>query len=140
MKGIHICSFSTGIDEMKRADQKDPAKVLAVLKQNPRYSTFEVTANQGIARTITLLHERGCIKTVGGAYPWTVVEILPAGDEVLAGGAVPEKPNPATDFVRTSKRDYVHKAIAEKYGLKEYIPPANEKVVYLDMKKRRISE
>jgi len=128
MKGhIHICSFSTGIDEMRRQDQRDPAKVLAVLKENPRFSAFEASANQGIARTMTLLFERGLVKDVGGEYPWTIVEILPAGEEVLAGGPMPPKRDPLVDAVRISKRTYVSKEIAIKYNLPEYIPTEREK-------------
>lgn len=136
---VHICSFSTGIDEMRRADQRDPAKVLAVLKTNPRFSTFEASANPGIARTMTLLFERGLVKDVGGNFPWTDVEILPAGEKVLAGGPIPPKPDPFDGAVRISKRTYVSKSIAEKYNLPEYIPGESEraKEIIIPVKRRK---
>jgi len=118
---IHICCFSTGIDEMKRKDQKDPAKVLAVLKAYPRFSCFEASTNPGIAKTMTLLFERKLVKNIGGAYPWTDVEITELGEAVINGAPVPPKPDPLEGAVRIGKRVYVSKEIAEKHHLTEYV-------------------
>lgn len=82
---IIVCSFSTGIDEMPRKDQRDHLKVLRVLARNKRFSVFEATSNQAIARTIAyLINKSGLVKTVGGDYPWTNIEITDAGADALA--------------------------------------------------------
>lgn len=85
MTSIIMCSFGTGIDEMPRKDQRDHLKVLRVLAQEKRFSIFEATANQVIAKTMDyLLKESGLVKSVGGAYPWTEIEITEAGRAELA--------------------------------------------------------
>lgn len=50
-----IDTFSTAIDDLPRADQANQLKVLAVLAQTGRFSCFEASANQTIARTMTAL-------------------------------------------------------------------------------------
>jgi hypothetical protein len=67
---------------MRRADQRDPVKVLKVLHKCKRFSVFEATANQTIAKTMTdlctgkLSH---LIRTTNEGYPWTGVELTDAG-------------------------------------------------------------
>jgi hypothetical protein len=98
MTSIIVCSFSSGLDDMKRKDQKDVVKVLRMLDQCKRYSVFETTANMDIARMITRLHHKGCtrvqpdgsrkeygllLKTIGGAFPWTEIELTDGGKRLL---------------------------------------------------------
>ena len=94
---IHICSFSAGLDEMKRKDQADPVKVLRVLAKCGRYSVFEATDNQTIAEMMTRLlgkkmivvkdgtrHEYGVLlEATGGQYPWTEIELTQGGKWLL---------------------------------------------------------
>lgn len=78
MNAIHLCSFSSRIDDMKRADQRDPIKVLRVLDTQERkaFSVFEVTDNMGIARTMTKLVHEGYITTDHSCgFPWTKYEL-----------------------------------------------------------------
>lgn len=62
---IIVCSFSSGIDDMKRYNQRDIGRVLAVLDAMPikRFSVFEATANMTIARTMTTIVQSGYITT-----------------------------------------------------------------------------
>lgn len=117
---MFIDTFSTGIDEMKRKDQFDPVKVLQVLKSHPRFSSFEASANQTIARTITLLFDRNLLKHLGGQYPWTDVEITALGESVLSGAPVPAKADPLAGFVRISKTKYVTEEMFKRMGLKKF--------------------
>ena len=95
---VFICSFSSGLDDMKRKDQSDVVKVLQVLAKCRRYSVFEASANMTIARMMTRLHHKGCtivskdgtkkdygllIKNVGGEYPWTNIELTDGGKQLL---------------------------------------------------------
>ena len=59
MTTVFICSFTSGLDDMKRKDQKDVVKVLRVLNKCNRYSVFEATENQTIAQMMTRLHHKG---------------------------------------------------------------------------------
>lgn len=79
-----ICSFSSGLDDMNRKDQKDARKVLAVLKECGRFSVFEATANAAIASTLDYLGNEEFYKHTGGSYPWCEIEITPKGEELLA--------------------------------------------------------
>lgn len=77
---VHICSFSVGLDEMTRKDQRQPAKVLRVLHQAGRFSVFEATANQTIANTMTYLNKHGYIEIDNSpGYPWSKVKLTAAG-------------------------------------------------------------
>lgn len=101
--GIMIDCFSSGLDDLPRAKQKDVFSVLQVLDKCKRFSVFEATANDDIARMMTRLMHKGysvisadgskkeygmLIKDVGGAYPWTNVEITDGGRRLLDEGVV----------------------------------------------------
>lgn len=78
MTGAAIpCSFSSGIDDMKRSEQKDPMKVLRVLAARPRFSAFEATDNMGIARSLQRLKDEGYITypEPQPGYPWIRTEL-----------------------------------------------------------------
>lgn len=98
MTKVFICSFSSGLDDMKRKDQKDVVKVLRVLAQCKRFSVFEATANQPIASMMDRICHKGCtlvgpdgtkrsygklITIVGGNYPWTHIELTEGGKRLL---------------------------------------------------------
>jgi hypothetical protein len=81
---IFICSFSSGLDDMPRKDQRDIAKVLRVLEQCGRFSVFEATDNQTIATTMTKLCHSNLIETDNSCgYPWTKVKLTEAGRSYL---------------------------------------------------------
>lgn len=93
-----LCSFSSGIGDMKRAQQGNVVKVLRVLKKCGRYSAFEASENDVIARMMTRLHHKGysvirdgkrvdygkLIETTGGDFPWTKVRLTEGGERLLA--------------------------------------------------------
>ena len=96
-----ICSFTSGLDDMRRADQTDPIKVLRVLEKCGRFSVFEATANDAIARMMTRLYHKALIyrgKRYGGpmlkmdhsmGYPWTKVVLTDAAKALLADFPAP---------------------------------------------------
>jgi DNA-binding HxlR family transcriptional regulator len=86
VNAIYVDSFSGGIDDMRRADQREIAKVLRVLAdQKPkRFSVFEATDNQTIARTMTRIVHEGYITTDHSCgYPWTEYELTAKGRAVI---------------------------------------------------------
>lgn len=122
MNSLHICSFSSGLDDMKRKDQKDVAKVLSVLRECKKFSCFEASANMTIAKTVTLAFDRNLMKSTGGHYPWTNVEVTELGEKVIAGGPIPPFTDPLLEgMVRVGKRTYVSESIAKTHGLMEYV-------------------
>jgi hypothetical protein len=84
---IIICRFSDRIEDMRRNDQRRPVAVLRVLDKCKRFSVFEATGNAVIARTMTNLFDRGYVKSIGGAFPWTEVEITEAGRKLMQAEA-----------------------------------------------------
>ena len=79
----HICTFTTGLDELTRKQHADARAVLRVLAEHKRFSVFEATANPTIAATMDRLGEQGYIKSAGGTFPWCEVEITEAGQAFL---------------------------------------------------------
>lgn len=98
MNRIIVCSFSSGLDDLKRKDQRDVVKVLRILAQCGRYSAFEATANMDIARMMDKICNKGCtiagpdgtkryygrlINVLGSEYPWTEIELTEGGNRLL---------------------------------------------------------
>lgn len=83
---VFLDSFSGAIDDMTRKDQRNAIKVLHVLAKHPRFSTFDATANNGIATTITYLFRDEYIveSRPKEEYPWHRVEITEKGKSLLA--------------------------------------------------------
>lgn len=91
------CSFSAGLDGLTRSQQGDVAEVLRVLKAAGRFSAFEASANDTLARMMTRLCHQGCsivrdgvrtdygrlITTDDSHYPWTGVKLTAAGEQLL---------------------------------------------------------
>jgi hypothetical protein len=80
---IHVCSFDTGLADLKRNEQRDPALVLNHLAQSGEFSNFEATDNQVIARTIQGLINNGYMITTKKTYPWTEIKITTKGNKFL---------------------------------------------------------
>lgn len=73
---IHIDTFSS-LDDLKPKDRKDPEAVLSALRTAKRFSCFEASEYQSLARTLVVLQESGRLKIDHESqYPWVdVVEI-----------------------------------------------------------------
>lgn len=94
---IHIDRFSAGLDELTRRQQADHIEVLRVLAKTGRYSIFEATENQTIAKTMDRLLWKSCVTVsdgdrtehgvllvrTGGFFPWTEVALTDAGKKLL---------------------------------------------------------
>ena len=80
---VHIDRFSAGLDELTRRQQADPREVLRCLDRIKRFSIFEATDNQTIAKTMDLLEERKLIVTTPRGYPWSDVELTEAGRRMI---------------------------------------------------------
>lgn len=98
MTRIIVSSFTSGLDDMKRKDQRDVVKVLRILAECGRYSVFEATANQTIAAMMDRICNKACtmvgpdgkkcaygrlINLVGGNYPWMHIELTDGGKRLL---------------------------------------------------------
>lgn len=98
MSAIFICSFSAGIDDLTRKQQADPLHILRILERTKRFSVFEATANDVIARTMTKMMHKGCkrlmpdgtrknygvlLSHIGGDYPWTKVQLTDGARQML---------------------------------------------------------
>lgn len=81
---VHICSFTVGIDELKRKEQLDPVTVLRFLAEMKRFSVFEATANQTIALTMSFLDGRFFKTRPGGGYPWLDIDLTREGRAAVA--------------------------------------------------------
>jgi hypothetical protein len=84
---IFVCSFSGALGDMTRKDQSDPLKVLAVLKQSPRFSVWDATDNKRIANTMTDLMTDGLIDypEPQPGFPWSQARVTAAGISLLEG-------------------------------------------------------
>jgi hypothetical protein len=80
-------NFSSGLDDMKRKDQRDERKVMLALSKMTRFSIFEVTSNDTIAKMMDDIVARGLIETTGGQFPWTTFRITEAGQRVIDGAS-----------------------------------------------------
>ena len=87
---VFMDSFSGAIDDMTRKDQRNAIKVLQVLANHPRFSTFDATANNGIATTITyLFREEFIVETKPKQeYPWHRVEVTEKGKALMQAAAM----------------------------------------------------
>ena len=83
---VHIDRFSAGLDELTRKQQKDISCVLKVLDATGRFSVFEATENQHIAKTMDLVMKQKLVwvDREKSNYPWTYVTLTDAGRAVLA--------------------------------------------------------
>jgi len=81
----HVCSFSA-LGDLPRKAYGNPQAVLAAMVRAGRFSTFEVSDNQRLARTVTALyHDLGWLKLNNDlGYPWTKVVLTPAGAAAIA--------------------------------------------------------
>ena len=78
----------TSLDDLPKKDHGNARKVLAaIVAAGGRFSAFDATANQRIARTMTYIEcESGWTKRrqPETGYPWVEIELTSAGEAVLA--------------------------------------------------------
>lgn len=84
---IYIDRFSAGLDELTRKQQASDVEVLKKLSGMTRFSIFEATENDTIARKMDSLRERKLIEVdnEGHGFPWSGVSLTEAGLALLGG-------------------------------------------------------
>lgn len=105
MSRMIVDRFSAGLDDLTRKQQADHIAVLRVLKRTGRFSAFEASENDTIARMMTRLltkslttvepdgtkHKHGVmLEWEDCGYPWTKVKLTPAAEALLAAASPPE--------------------------------------------------
>lgn len=83
MTSEHVCSFSGGLAELSKRDQRSGHAVLEFLKIAPKFSTFDAASSKELAKTITSLREEGLLKIENLAFPWHRAKITAAGRRLL---------------------------------------------------------
>jgi hypothetical protein len=93
---VHLCSFSSGLDELPPKEQRDESAVLRALDGMSRVSVFEVTAHRSLANTVQFLCDAQLIVTDGEthAYPWIGVSLTDKGREWMKAGRKRESRRP----------------------------------------------
>jgi hypothetical protein len=71
--------FTSGLDDLSGKQQGNEGAVLQVLDQCKRFSVFEATATDRIARTMDYVFKAGLVRDTGGSFPWTKVELTEEG-------------------------------------------------------------
>jgi hypothetical protein len=89
---VFIDTFSNGLDELTVKQARCVDTVLRTLDRIKRFSAFEASANDTIARTMTEVFRKRYVKDLGGGYPWTKVEITPAGRAIIDAAIAKEPP------------------------------------------------
>ena len=78
---VHICNFSA-LDDLPKREHGNPVAVLRLLDAVGEFSAFEMEGK--LARSMTYILRKEWIKTdISCGYPWTKVEITPAGRAAL---------------------------------------------------------
>lgn len=81
---VFVDTFSVGLYELPRRKQRDTVAVLRVLDREKRFSVFEATANQDIARTMDRIVRDGLITTdTSCGFPWTKCKLTEKGRAML---------------------------------------------------------
>jgi hypothetical protein len=85
---VHLCSFTTGLDELPAKSQRDESAVLRHLSGVKRVSVFEVTATPSLANTFQYLCDAALILTDGETheYPWIGVCLTDTGRKWMEQG------------------------------------------------------
>jgi hypothetical protein len=115
--GIHICCFSTALDEMPRKKQADLTEVLKVLAVAGKFSCFEASANPAIAKTMTRICQEGFVETdISCGFPWTRVTLTEKG-KLAAEGLFWHGPkeNPMKGMVQIGKRTWAPQAMVDEF-------------------------
>ena len=86
---VFIDRFSAGLDELTRKEQASVVEVLRVLKRTGRFSVFEATDNDTIARTMDFIVKQKLVEINPNedAYPWSRVTLTARGEEAIEQAA-----------------------------------------------------
>ena len=84
-KGLQVCVLSVGLDELTHRQARDRVTVLRVLQRHGRFSAFEASANQSIAKTMDALVASRLIEVEPLGYPWSRVALTEVGQALLGG-------------------------------------------------------
>lgn len=85
-----IDCFDTGLHELPRKLQRDARTVALHIAKSGRFSAFEASDNQDIARSITRVLASGWFEVDNScAYPWTKVALTEKGRADLLGVTLP---------------------------------------------------
>lgn len=79
--------MSISLNDMRKRDQRNVRKVLALLEEKGGFSIFEATDNVDIAETMDKIVDRKLVDLVEpSAYPWTKISLTDAGRKLLGRG------------------------------------------------------
>ena len=81
MSVVHIDRFSAGLNDLTIKDQANVEAVLNVLRRTKRFSCFEASANQTIARTMKRIWANRVVTDDKSQYPW--LNIISIDGEIL---------------------------------------------------------
>lgn len=79
---MYIDSFSGDVSNLKRGHRNE-ANVLAVLKDDPHVSTWDMSEFTWLREAIANLERRGLILAQPEPYPWHRYTLTDAGKEML---------------------------------------------------------
>ncbi|NFV80054.1 hypothetical protein [Magnetospirillum aberrantis] len=65
----YVDCFSVGLDELPRKVQRDGGAIIEILRKTKRFSVFEATANETIAKTMDAIGGR-LTTDPNSQYPW----------------------------------------------------------------------
>lgn len=86
-EGYAFIDSFTALPELTRKQQRDHVLVLRALSGTDRFSVFDATETQEIARTMTAIESKGWIKTnTSIGYPWVAFEITDVGRAEMGAG------------------------------------------------------
>lgn len=80
---VFIDRFSAGLDELSKSDQGSTVAVMKALSKMKRFSCFEASDNQRIAKTMDGIIKRELIECSVGTYPWTYFIVTEAGQKII---------------------------------------------------------
>ncbi len=89
MTRVFVDRFTAGLDDLSIKRQRSHYEVAKVLARTGRFSVFEATANNVIAKTVMALEDNGWFEFEPQGFPWTKATITDAGRLVLGIEAKP---------------------------------------------------
>jgi hypothetical protein len=74
---VHLDSFSGALGDLPKNQHGDRERVLAVLRKHPRFSCFDATATNKLAKTLDDLKAAGrIVYAKDEQYPWCRVTVV----------------------------------------------------------------
>lgn len=72
--GVHICSFSGDVADLKPV-QRTESNVIEALRQNPRVSTWDME-KKWLRQMLNALEAKGRITLADRSYPWNTYKVI----------------------------------------------------------------